>query len=169
MKRSFATYGTSRPEVEGSGVNHGVAILKGVKYLFIVPVFFVAIFTSGALASERSAADDLLELEKYRYNESEDISRTGRYRSGEMRVKMLHLLWEILEEIKRDKTDELSELEKYRFNQSEDISKEGRYRSGEMRVKMLHMAWEIVKDLKENRVKRMTPCSGTTAPGRDGT
>lgn len=171
MNRALATYGTLKGELEGCNLNRDVGVLKGVKYLSIVFVFFLVIFTSGALASERSAADELLELEKFRFDESEDVSsRSNRYRSGRMNWKMLQLTWEILKEVKGDKSDEVLALEKYRFNESEDISsRSNRYRSGRLNWKMLHMAWEIVKDLKENREKRMTPCSDTTASGGDGT
>ncbi|MDE0433996.1 MAG: hypothetical protein OXH92_08290 [Bryobacterales bacterium] len=144
-------------------------MLKGMKQLLVASTLLMAIFSSSALASERSVADELLALEKYRYDESEDVTKQGVYRSGNMNRKMLHLAWEIIREVKGEKADELLELGKFRYSESEDISSQGIYRRGNMNRKTLHLIWEILKEVKMNREARMTSCRDTTASGEGGT
>ena len=143
---------------------------KDMKHFIVVSLLVAGLFSVSALAGERSAADELLALEKYRYDESEDVTKKRNYRSGNMNRKMLHLVWAILEEVKENKPDELLALEKYRYDRSKDVTKKKRYYpSGNMNRKMLVLAWEIIRELKEHKGARMATCRDTVASGGDGT
>lgn len=67
-------------------------------------IVFVLLFGAAPALAQQCATVELRELEQYRFNKSQDVTKKGTYRFGHMNWKTLHLAWETIKELKAQKT-----------------------------------------------------------------